>query len=205
MATKNSSSTTVEITGINLQTMNLRVIGDTPLITHRWSEKAKRMMLDKQMGKAVGKKEAKDPEADYESSIYRMEDGSPAFPAAGFKAATVGACRQYKSLPMTTAKLVIFIHGEINAQGESLVKINGAPKMREDMVRLETGVADIRYRAQFWPWSADLRVTFNANVISAEQVINLLNAGGMGGIGEWRPSAPKSSTGDFGRYHVEAG
>ncbi len=51
----------VAIPEIKLQTMTLNVIGDSPLIVHAWSEKAKKMILDKQMKKATGAKEAKDP------------------------------------------------------------------------------------------------------------------------------------------------
>jgi len=29
-----------------------------------------------------------------------------------------------------------------------------------------------------------------------------VDAGGNGGVGDWRPSAPKSLTGTFGRYEV---
>ena len=34
----------VEIPEIKLQTMTLNVIGESPLIVHAWSEKAKKMM-----------------------------------------------------------------------------------------------------------------------------------------------------------------
>lgn len=196
----------VEITPLKIQTIEIPIIGDTELIVHRWSEKAKKQMLDKQMGKATpkgrGAREAKDPEADYESSMYRFDDGRYGFKAEGFKAAIVGACRMFDGLPMTVAKIAIRVEGEVNKDGEQLVQIQAEPRMREDMVRLESGVADIRYRAGFWPWSAMIKVTFNAGIISLEQLYNLVDAAGFGGVGEWRPSAPKSMTGSFGCFHV---
>ena len=74
-----------------------------------------------------------------------------------------------------------------------------APSMREDMVRVGMGTADIRHRAEFETWGAVLRVKFNANVLSAEQVIGLFEAGGFGvGIGDWRPE----KDGVNGRFHV---
>jgi hypothetical protein len=61
------------------------------------------------------------------------------------------------------------------------------------------GTADIRHRAEFETWGAVLRVQFNAGVMSAEQVINLFEAGGFGvGVGEWRPE----KDGVNGRFHV---
>jgi hypothetical protein len=71
--------------------------------------------------------------------------------------------------------------------------------MREDMVRVGMGTADIRHRAEFETWGAMLRVQHNANVLSAEQVISLFEAGGFGvGIGDWRPE----KDGVNGRFHV---
>ena len=44
-----------------------------------------------------------------------------------------------------------------------------------------------------------LPITFNARMISAEQIVAMLDAGGFGtGIGEWRPE----KDGQFGRFHV---
>jgi hypothetical protein len=116
----------------------------------------------------------------------------------------VGACRLFDGLPMTQAKLAIFVEGEQNAKGETLVRIEGEPQMREDMVRLETGVADIRHRGWFPTWRAVLTITANTNILSRAKLYNLVNAAGMGGVGEWRPSAPKSASGSYGRFRVAA-
>ena len=204
MATKgNSDSTaTIEMQAIGLETVEIPIEGVTELIVHRWSAKAKKAMLDKQMGVAKQKKEAKVPEEDYEDSMYRLDDGGYGFPATGFKAAIVGACRLYDDLPMTRAKMAIYVEGEMNQEGEVLVRIEATPRMREDMVRLQTGVADIRYRAGFPKWRATLKVTCVKRLLSVDQLINLVNAAGLGGIGEWRPSAPKSATGSYGRFRV---
>ena len=79
------------------------------------------------------------------------------------------------------------------------VEIIGQPSMREDMVRVGMGTADIRHRAEFETWNAVLTVQFNANVLSASQVVSLIEAGGFGvGIGDWRPE----KDGVNGRFHV---
>ena len=66
----------IEIPPIVIKTMIITLVGDSSLIVHKWSEKAKKQMLDKQMGAAVQKKAPKDPEQDFRDSLY------PAYPVA---------------------------------------------------------------------------------------------------------------------------
>ena len=42
-------------------------------------------------------------------------------------------------------------------------------------------------------------------MIDEASVIALVDAAGMGGVGEWRPSAPKSATGSYGQFRVASG
>lgn len=203
-ASTNGAGTVVE--PVTIQKLDRRraiipIVGETELIVHNFSEKEKSKMRDLQAQKVKKKKEPKNPEAEYEASMYLMPDGeSHGFPAVGFKSAIVGGSRFFDGITMTAMKLAIHVRGEGEQQ---LVKIEGEPHMREDMVRLATGVADLRYRAAYWPWRATLEVIYAANLITLEGVVNLTNAGGMGGVGEWRPSAPKSMTGIYGTFAVE--
>ena len=48
MATSKSVEV-IEIRPIEIKRATVRIVGDTPLIMHAWSEKAKREMLEKQM------------------------------------------------------------------------------------------------------------------------------------------------------------
>jgi len=185
---------------IKLQRMEVDIVGETELICHNWSEKAKRAILDKQMGKKATKKDKKDPEADYEASFYRMPDGTPGFPASAFKSAIVSATRQVDGVTMVSLKTAVRVTGP---EGGELVPIYGEPYMREDMVRVGMGTTDIRFRAAFREWETRIYVTFNAELLTPEMLINLINRAGMCGIGEWRPSAPKSSTGSYGCFKVK--
>lgn len=195
MAKSNTAQVAIELPRLNLQTMEITLIGDSPLICHAWSEKAKRQMLDKQMKKAKAGKEAKDPEKDYEDSLYHLPDGGYGFPAVAFKAAAVGACRFADGVKMTEARGAFHIVGE-------MVKIEGVPSPREDMVRVGMGTADIRYRGEFKEWRTTLTVRFNASALSAEQIVNLFNTAGFGvGVGEWRPERD----GSYGMFHVATG
>ena len=185
----------IEIPAINIKTMSIKLLGDSPLISHKWSDKAKAMMLDKQMGKAVPKKAPKDPEREYRDSLYEYPTGGYGFPSVAFKAAAVSACRSVEGIRMTEARGAFHIPGE-------LVKLQGEPIMREDMVRIGMGTADIRYRGAFDPWGATVVIRFNENVLTPSQIVNLFNVAGFGvGVGEWRPE----KDGSFGMFHVELG
>ncbi|SNT19441.1 hypothetical protein [Sphingopyxis indica] len=189
MVTKSTAA--IELPPLNIQTVTFVLVGDSPLIVHAWSEKAKRQMLDKQMKKATKAREAKDPEADYEACFYKTEAGAYGFPAIGVKAAMVSACR------FVDAKMTV-MRGAFHIDCEML-EVIGEPRPREDMVRVGMGTADIRYRPEFVDWRIPVTIKFNASVISAEQIANLLNAAGFGvGIGEWRPE----KNGSYGRFHV---
>lgn len=183
----------ISIPPIEIKAYVFRFVGDSPLICHAWSAKAKLEMLDKQMGKARGKKEPKNPQLDYEQAFYRTEDGAPAFPTIAFKAAAVNAARQVEGLTMT------FLRGAFHTVGE-LVKIEGEPRMREDMVRVGMGTADIRYRPEFVDWAVDMKVRLNTRSLTLEQLIHLFNQAGFSvGVGEWRPE----KDGRNGMFHVE--
>src|SRR5882762_6778696 len=94
----------IELPRLDLRTRTIRIIGDSPLICHKWSEKAKREMLDKQMKKAVSAKSAKNPEQDYLDSLYEHPDGGYGFPVVGFKAAAVDACSYIANVTKVAAR-----------------------------------------------------------------------------------------------------
>jgi hypothetical protein len=194
-----SQNVSVDLPPLNIQTLEITLIGDTPLITHRWSEKAKKQMLDKQMKKAKQGKEAKDPDQDFRESLYVLDDGSFGFPAIGFKAAAVTACTSIGGITKVAARQAFHVEGEhVVLRGAEMAKKDW-PFMREDMVRIAMGTADIRYRGEFDPWWTVLTVKYNANTLSAEQVLNLFNTAGFAvGVGEWRPE----KDGSYGRFHV---
>ena len=183
----------IELKKINIQRVTIELVGDSPLIVHAWSAKAKKEMLDKQMKKAKGPKIAKNPEKDYMDAFYRMEDGSPGFPSIAFKSAAVSAAGRFADgMKMTEVRGCFHIEGE-------LVEVIGEPNMREDMVRIGMGMADIRYRPEFKEWRVKLPIRYNADAISLEQIVNLFNMAGFGvGVGEWRPE----KDGLFGMFRV---
>jgi hypothetical protein len=193
------------ITPLARETLLIPIVGMTPLIVHRFSEKAKRTMLDAQQGRKRAKA-IRDPESDYQEAFYRYGEGDAGgfgFPSVGFKAATISAARLYdKSVTMTSLRQCLFVSGVLGHDGQMLVPIDGEPQMREDVVRLSMSSTDLRYRPMFAEWSATLEVTFIASVLNRDSVLSLVEAGGLTvGIGEWRPERK----GDFGTYCVDSG
>lgn len=189
--------------------LEVPIIGDTPLIVHAWSIKAKREMLNKQMKVAQPAKLAKDPIADFEASLYKLDDGGYGFPSVAFKSAAVAACTSVGGVTKVAARQAFHILGEdILVEGafeglkmrQNLVRIIGSePAMREDMVRVGMGTADLRYRGEFFPWSATLHIRYNARALTPEQIMNLTNTAGFAvGVGEWRPERD----GQSGLFHV---
>lgn len=194
------STSTITLQRIRREIAEIEIRGTAPLIVHRWSEKARQMMLDAQQGRKTPK-EAKDPQADYESSMYRFEDGGHGFPIMAFKSATVkGGGRLFgKSVKMTELRQMLTFQADgFGTDGTQLARIAGEPQMREDMVRVGMGTADIRYRAEYPEWSAVLRVEYVPSVIDLESVVALVDAGGTNGVGEWRPE----KSGSNGTYEV---
>lgn len=215
MGTKNANI--IEIKPVEIMEIPVRIIGDTPLIMHRWSEKAKREILDKEQGKTKAAREIKRPVNDFCRSMYWMENGPTedatddeimdavqigrfGFPVTAIKQAAISAAfRSGMSKDKVSLQGAFFINGEGD---EQLAEVKGdKPHIREDMVRVGMGAADIRYRGEFDHWYMDLTVRYNRNgQYSLEQIMNILNMGGFAcGIGEWRPE----KSGQNGMYHIQ--
>jgi hypothetical protein len=191
----------IQINRVGTRTALIPIVGTSPLIVHKFSEKAKKQMLDSMQGRKTAKT-AKDPQAEFTAAAYRLADGGYGMPAVAFKSATVGAARFYdKSVSMTGLRQMLFFKGQPGEDGQQMVKIiSDDPVMREDVVRVGQGGTDLRYRPQFNNWRAILSVTYVESMLTADSVLSLIDAGGMGvGVGEWRPE----KKGDFGTYQVD--
>jgi len=198
---KTTTAAQVAIDRIDSETIQTPIIGTTPLIVHRFSEKAKRKMLDDMQGKR-SPKQPKDPEADYEGAFYRLKgDSGYGLPAVAFKQSMVGATRLFgKDVSMVLVRQTIFVHGEVGEDGQPLVTVEGEPHMREDVVTVGRGGTDLRYRPEFPEWRADVTITFVKSAFTRGSVLTLLDAAGLGvGVGEWRPE----KNGDFGQFKID--
>jgi hypothetical protein len=199
MATKQTAVAQIPEPKFKDMFLTVKNIPGVSLICHNWAEKSKQEMLDKQMGKAQNKKAPKDPHQDYVDSLYwlskkpanatdaQIAKANFGFPSVGFKSAAVTACTSVGGMTKVAARQAFHVIGEY-------AEIQGEPRMREDMVRIGMGTADIRFRGEFRDWKAQLHIQFNSSVITPEQVVHLFNTAGFAvGVGEWRPEKDGSN------------
>jgi hypothetical protein len=227
MATKKVPEV-VKIKPIKDISTTVRLVGDTPLIVHKWSEKAKRMLPawpeDGPKSDITEQKEYAGPMESFMNALYwitpKPEEFSEAafaeavnsgarfgFRVEAFKNAAIDAAYSKKWIPnKKSVKGLFFIQPDfVDGEGNQLVEIKGCvPEMREDIVILSgmTRKPDLRWRPQFSNWYVDLNIRFDADgIYSLQDIVNMLNAGGRySGIGEYRPE----KDGQFGMFHVAA-
>lgn len=189
-----NGSLTITLPKLNIGIMEIPIIGDSPLIVHKWSEKAKQQIRAKQAKLPNLGRDVRDPIQEFKDSMYVQDDGTYAFPAIAFKNAAVDACSHVDGITKVLARGAFHVVGEF-------VRIYtlDQPEMREDTVRIGMGVGDLRYRGAFNRWAALVTIRFNQNVLTESQIVNLLNLSGFAiGVAEWRPE----KNGAFGMYHV---
>lgn len=204
-----AKQTAVTIQPPRFQTAEFRIIGTAPYVQNKFSAKAREQMRTKQQAgstsKKGAKKDPKDFEKAYESAIHYSDEGWIGIPAPAFRNACISACRM-AGFKMTHAKLSIFIEADgLDADdGTPLVRITkGEPEYTELAVRNESGVADLRPRPMFRQWEAVVRLRFDLDQFTIEDVSNLLNRAGMQvGVGEGRPDSRKSCGMGWGLFRI---
>jgi hypothetical protein len=188
------------------------IVGDTPLITHAWSEKARREMLQKQLKAAKVGREMRDPQADFVNSLYEMGEGQFGFPATGIKLCILAGAHKDKGIARSVAMGALWIDAQMVRTRPALagaicdmplVRVFGSPpEMREDMVRVGKGLnktASLAYRGQFTVWAVKVTGRFHPEMLSQAQLAAMINDAGLAcGIGEWR----NERKGMFGAFHL---
>lgn len=196
--TAKAKAQNVEVKEFEIREVKIPIVGISPLIVHKWSQKVIIQMQEKQAGKAKNKKhDIRVPEEDYEGAKHKSVSGWDGFPAAGFKAAMIRGAKAI-GMVMKDTQTSFFIKAD--CEETQLVQIVGDPRMRTDMVRVGMGSADLRYRPEYPVWSTTLTVEYNEGVLSLDQIFQLVKAAGYGcGIGEMRPEKGKFN---FGRFQL---
>lgn len=188
------------------------IVGDFPLITHAWSQKAKTEMLAKQVKAVKAAKEPRDPQADFISSLYEMGENVYGFPVTGIKNCLLSSAHKDKGIARSAVMASLFLEAEMVRVRPALagavcdmplVRIWGsAPVMREDSVKIGSGlnkIASLAYRAQFSVWAIRLRAKFNPEILTPEALAFLVQEAGLAsGLGEWR----NERKGVFGAFHL---
>lgn len=211
MAKKIQEQKVVVIKPPNMQTASFTIEGTAPLVMCAFSQKARETMRIKQeqgsKAKKGEKREGKNFQECYEQAKHVSDEGWVGIPASAFRAALISACRLV-GFKMTLAKLSLFViqDGFDRVDGTPLVKITkGQPRYVEHMVRLETGVADIRPRPMWNPgWEAKVTLRWDGDQFSIDDVANLLQrVGSQVGLLEGRPDSKNSAGCGWGTFTVK--
>lgn len=199
----------VEIKAPNFEVAVIPIRGTAPLVMHRFSSETKAGLMAKHeegSKKAAGKKDKppRDFEKDYQGAFHTAREGWHGIPCGAFRNAAISACRTvgYK---MTHAKLAFFILGDgFEAEdGTPLIRITGKPKKHTAYARNDNGSVDIRIRPMWEEWTAELRVRYDADMFSAQDVSNLIMRVGMQvGLLEGRPDSKNSAGQGWGTFEI---
>ena len=197
----------VTITAPNFQVATFQIEGSAPYVQHRFWKKADLIAAHTAGKKAAGKnkKEPRDFTKEFKEAQYLADEGWNGIPASCFRSAMISACRLV-GFKMTHAKLSVFVDADgYDPDGTPLIKIEGTPEQNISAVRNATGVVDMRARPMWKKWGARVRVKFDADQFSLDDVSNLMmRVGEQVGIGEGRPDSKSSHGTGWGTFQLVA-
>lgn len=206
--TGTTTQQTVVITPPKMITAIFELEGTSPYVQCRFSEKSEAQIRAKQAAGSTAakdrKREARDFDRDYEQAKHISTEGWIGMPASAFRNAMISACRLV-SFKMTLAKLAVFVEadGYDHVDGMPLVRIQGTPEKNEMMGRLANGSTDIRVRPLWRQWGCQVRVRFDADQFTIQDITNLMARVGMQvGVGEGRPDSRQSAGLGWGMFRI---
>ena len=202
MAAKKSTSdsTISNVLEVTTGTVVCYVLGTSPLIMNRLSQKTKHELL---MPK--GRKTAHDkasmlkhvPVDEFRASPHTLSDKTAptflALPSTAFKGSLRSAALDMAGASKAQIGRLTYISGDY-------VSIYGVPKLYMAAVRSAdiNKTPDIRTRAILPQWACRLAITFVEPLIRQQAVVNLLAAAGITiGVGDGRPEKGALSFGQF--------
>lgn len=202
-------TSTVVISPPKFQVAPIKIVGTSPLVLHRFSVKAKNMIIETQESGSVARKgkkrEAKDFNAVYEAAKYISREGWLGLPASAFRNAAISACR-IVGFKMTLAKLSLFVEadGYDALDNTPLIRITGGePEMHLAPARNANGAVDIRARPMWTVWGATVRMRWDSDQFSATDIANLMmRIGCQIGVGEGRPDSRMSAGCGWGTFEL---
>lgn len=205
----NGVSRSVTVKAPDFRVAVFEIKGNAPLVIHRFSAKTKLQMKNKmEQGKSAGSKknrEAKSTDDLYNESRYTSKEGWDGFHAGSIRNALISACRLV-GFKMTLMKMSVFVIADgVDAEEPQipLIRIYGKPQKQEDMARVETGQPYVTVRAAYHEWSAKIKIRWDNDQFSIEDLSNLLTRVGMQvGIGEGRPDSKNSAGMGWGTFDI---
>jgi hypothetical protein len=201
----------IRITAPNFTTARFHITGLTRLVVCRFSEEARRKIIEDQIAGAAGKSKKKvtkqDPEVQYAAARYYSPKGWEGFNAAAVRNGMIDACG-LTDMKMTMAKKCIFCIEDGNDKFEpqfGIVRIYGKSVMQQDHVRnRNTGQYTIATRAAYHDWKAIIHLRWDADRFTDTDISNLLARCGLQiGFGVGRPFSKDSNGMGWGTFEID--
>jgi hypothetical protein len=201
MSTK-VKSVGIEVLEIDRGLVDFYILGETPLIFNRMTEKVKLIL-----GLGAQKKTASErasvlkhvPIEEYRLSPYtNRDDAAPTLCqhlSAAFKGAMKNAALDMPGVNKSQISRLTWVEGE-------RIDIYGVPQLMMSVTRSAdiNKTPDIRTRAVIPKWACKISVSFVKPNLRAVSVQNLMaSAGIMQGIGDWRTG---KGSGTFGQFRI---
>jgi hypothetical protein len=200
-APKKSETSEVEIREIRAHQVKFHIVGASPMIMHRFDQKAWRELLlpSRPMNAAEKVQNLKhDPIAEFRGGLYLCRDKTAEtaihIPAGAIHKSIGQAAIDIPGVAKAaTLRLTTII--------DQTVHLYGLPSISCMMTRLAgiNSTPDVRTRPIFREWACSFTVQYIAGLINEQQIAELLAAAGhIVGLGDWRGQ----KGGSFGRFRV---
>lgn len=180
-----------------IATMRAKIIGITPYLSNKMSDKDKQSMLDKQMGKGTEKNKIRNPKEEVENKIHRLDNGDVGIPIVAIKKAMVESA-PYLEMEKKLVRGGLFIV----ADEGNLVPLKYKKMVVNEAITRDSGISRTprtTFRPEFREWSTEFTIKYNAKQVTPDQILNLLKVAGFHiGLGSWRPL----TDGNFGTFTV---
>lgn len=190
----------IDIVELKTGEIVFNVLGVTPLICNRLSEKARHELLLPRGRKNAAEKASTlkhNPYEEFRASPYKISDESSptliAMPGSAFKQAGASAA---KDIP-GAAKAQIGRLTWVNAWN---VAVFGVPQIFCSIVRSAdmNRTPDVRTRAILPRWACQISIRFVKPILNEKSLANLVAAGGViCGVGDWRQEKGSANFGQF--------
>lgn len=193
---------TIEVQEMSTNRVEFCILGRTPIILNRMSEKAKYELLFPKGRKTAAQKATSlkhNPYQEYRDSPYIDPDPNGetliTHLATSFKAAIRGAGVDVPGATKAQLGRLMWVEGE-------RIPLYGEPRLHMAVTRSAdiNKTPDVRTRCCIPRWACKLSVSFVTPQLNAKTVGNLLAAAGLTqGVGDWRP---EKGSGNFGQFDL---
>ena len=200
MAVK-TQETEINVAKINKGIITCHILGTSPIILNRMSEKVRQELLLPKGRKTAADKAGSlkhDPLSEFRSSPYTNEGDGPTYLqllSSMFKKAMMTAALDIPGARKSQIGRLVYVEGD-------RVDLFGVPQIFLSVTRSAdmNRTPDIRSRAIIPRWAAIIRIAYVKPMINETSVLNLLSAGGItAGIGDWRV---EKGSGSYGQYTI---